>query len=71
MTVKRKKRLPHNYLEKYIGIELSKPDYDFIAGCLNHQKNYFQLNNIQWDIIKKIENPIICTEYYIISHLLL
>jgi hypothetical protein len=55
MTVKRKKRLPYNYLEKYIGLELSKPDYDFIAGCLNHQKNYFQLNNIQWDIIKKIE----------------
>lgn len=38
-----------------MGIELSKPDYDFIAGCLNHQKNYFQLNNIQWEIIKKIE----------------
>lgn len=55
MTVKRKKRLPHNYLEKYLGIELSKSDYDFIAGCLNHQKNYFQLNNVQWDIIKKIE----------------
>ena len=38
-----------------MGIELSKSDYDFIAGCLNHQKNYFQLNNLQWDIIKKLE----------------
>jgi hypothetical protein len=56
MTVrKKKKRLPHNYLEKYLGIELHKADYEFIVGCLKHQKNYFQLNNIQWDIIKKIE----------------
>jgi hypothetical protein len=55
MTVKRKKRLPYNYLEKYLGTELLKSDYDFILGCLNHQKNYFQLNNLQWDIIKKIE----------------
>lgn len=55
MTVRKKRRLPYNYLEKYLGIELSKPDYDFIAGCLNHQKHYFQLNNIQWDVIKNIE----------------
>jgi hypothetical protein len=55
MTVKKKKRLPYNYLEKYLNVTLSKPDYDFIAGCLNHQKHYFQLNNVQWEIIKKIE----------------
>lgn len=55
MTGKHKKRLPYNYLEKYLGLEISKSDYEFITGCLHHQKNYFQLNNVQWDIIKKIE----------------
>jgi hypothetical protein len=55
MTVKKRKRLPYNYLEKYLNVTLSKSDYDFIAGCLNHQKYYFQLNNVQWEIIKKIE----------------
>ena len=51
----KKRKLPYNYLEKYLNVELDKRDYDFIRGCLNHQKLYFQLNNVQWDTIKKIE----------------
>lgn len=51
----KKRKLPYNYLEKYLDVELDKRDYDFIKGCLRHQQNYFQLNNLQWDAIKKIE----------------
>ena len=54
MPYKRKK-LPHNYLSKYLNKSISKEDYLFIKGCLNHQQNYFQLNNLQWDAIKNIE----------------
>jgi len=50
-----RKKLPHDYLNKYLGVELTEADYKFIKGCLHHQKMYFQLNNVQWEIIKKIE----------------
>ena len=51
----KKRKLPYNYLEKYLDVELDKRDYDFIKGCLRHKQNYFKLNNLQWDAIKKIE----------------
>lgn len=49
------KRLPHDYLAKYLNKDLSKSDYLFIKGCMSHQERYVQLNNLQWEIIKKIE----------------
>lgn len=56
MTVKRKKkRLPYNYLERYLGLELAKADHEFITGCLIYQRKYPQLTISQWEIIKKIE----------------
>lgn len=55
MIARKQKRLPQNYLEKYLGIDLNKADYEFIVGCINHQRYHFQLNNIQWEVIKKIE----------------
>lgn len=55
MKTKLKRRLPHDYLNKYMNVEISKADYIFIKGCLNHQQNYLQLNNLQWDVIQKIE----------------
>lgn len=61
MLIKRRK-LPYNYLEKYLNVELDRRDYDFIRGCLNHQKLYFQLNNVQWDTIKKIEKRYLSKE---------
>lgn len=54
--MKKRKKLPHNYLDKYININVSKADYLFIKGCIAHQKNYFQLNNLQWKAIEAIES---------------
>jgi len=56
------KKLPYNYLDRYLGVELTKSDYEFIKGCLSHQKNYFQLNHLQWEIIHKIEKKYLTPE---------
>lgn len=52
---KKRKRLPHNYLDRYLGSALTKADHDFILGCIEHQRKHAQINNVQWEIIKKIE----------------
>jgi hypothetical protein len=53
--MKKRQRLPFDYLEKYIGIKLEPKELLFIKGCLVHQKKWVQLNNLQWKVIKDIE----------------
>jgi hypothetical protein len=56
------KKLPHDYLKKYLDVELSQRDYNFIKGCLHYQELYFQLNYKQWEAIGNIEKRYLCPD---------